>query len=511
MANDVFLSYSRQDNAIMERVVAALNDAGLTIWTDKGISPGSPSWKVAIEEAIRESRCVVVLFSPDAAISRWVRSELDFSEAQGVRIYPLLVSGDEKNAVPFGFNAHQWIDFRDPGGFNSNIARLVDSIRSDATLHSDRTQSSSTTKIRQSKAWIILLKYAIGLAILVFIVATNWDVTQNGEQVGFSALLTRSIDPGFFALGLGLAAVGVSITFVRWYFLVIAQDLPITPRDVARLGFIGLFFNTFLPASVGGDLVKVAYIVREQSRRTVAVATVVMDRVIGLAGLFWLATLVGGTLYFAGVFDPLLTLPTAHTAIETILLITSGVVAATIVVWVVIGLIPSAWLDRFEVRLEEVFRKIGHSLAELVRAVRVYRRKGRTVALALGMSMVSHFCFVLAFYCGARVFQPEDEMPPLLAHLLIVPVGMTIRASIPLPAGLGGSEYSFGKLYQWFGAPFIGGVFGSLVGQTGFQLILGLIGLIAYRNFEKPAPLAQSEGRLAAPSPPGTPGGRGLG
>lgn len=333
---------------------------------------------------------------------------------------------------------------------------------------------------------VILLKYAIGLAILSAIVATNWDVTQNGEQVGFSALLTRTIHPGFFALGLGLTAVGVAITFVRWYYLVIAQDLPITPRDVARLGFIGLFFNTFLPASVGGDLVKVAYIVREQSRRTVAVATVVMDRVIGLAGLFWLATIVGGTLYLAGVFDPLFTLPTAHTAAATILLLTSGVMAATIVAWVAIGLISSPWLDRFEARLEG-FRKIGHSLAELVRAVRVYRRKGRTVALALGMSLVSHFCFVLAFYCGARVFQPADEMPLLLAHLMIVPVGMVARSLIPLPAGLGGSEYSFGKLYEWFGAPFIGGVFGSLVGQTGFQLILGLIGLIAYRNFEKPA------------------------
>lgn len=331
---------------------------------------------------------------------------------------------------------------------------------------------------------VILLKYAIGIAILVYLVATNWNVTQNGEQVGFSVILSRPIDPGFFALGLGLCALGVSITFVRWYFLVIAQDLPITRRDVVRLGLIGFFFNTFLPGSVGGDVVKVAYLVREQSRRTVAVATVMIDRVIGLAGAFWLATILGGTLYLLGAYDPLLANPSARTAVESILIFTASVAAATVVAWTAIGLIRPRWLDGLETRLEGI-AKVGHSLAELVRAIRVYRQKGRTVALALAMSLVSHFCFVLTFYCAARVFQPADETPPIVAHLLIVPVGMTIRALIPLPAGLGGGELSFGKLYEWFGSPFIGGVLGSL-GQLLFLLILGSIGLIAYRNFEKP-------------------------
>ena len=39
---------------------------------------------------------------------------------------------------------------------------------------------------------------------------------------------------------------------------------------------------------------KAAGIAREQSRRTVAVATVIMDRIIGLWGLCWLVALLGG-------------------------------------------------------------------------------------------------------------------------------------------------------------------------------------------------------------------------
>ena len=77
------------------------------------------------------------------------------------------------------------------------------------------------------------------------------------------------------------------------------QDLPFTLGNAFRLGLLGFFFSTFLPGSVGGDLVKAAGIAREQSRRTVAVATVIMDRIMGLWGLCWLVALLGGGFWMA--------------------------------------------------------------------------------------------------------------------------------------------------------------------------------------------------------------------
>ena len=41
-------------------------------------------------------------------------------------------------------------------------------------------------------------------------------------------------------------------------------------------------------------------VAREQSRRTVAVATVIMDRVIALWGLFWFVALLGGAFWLTG-------------------------------------------------------------------------------------------------------------------------------------------------------------------------------------------------------------------
>jgi glycosyltransferase 2 family protein len=331
---------------------------------------------------------------------------------------------------------------------------------------------------------VILLKYALGLGILAGVVFRNWDVKQeDGQQVGLSIMVERPIHGGLLAMGLGICVLGTAVTFVRWYYLVIAQGLPIGPRDVVRLGLLGFFFNTFLPGSVGGDLVKAAFLVREHSRRTLAVATVVADRVIGLAGLFWMVAILGGGLLASGSFDALLAEPSAKATLETILAFACAVVTGTIVVWVALGLFSARWLDRMQDRLETI-PKIGHPLAELVRAVRVYREKGRFVALALGLSMIGHFCFVLSFYFGARVFNDADQLPPLLAHLLIVPIGMTIRSLIPLPGGIGGAEIGYGKLYEWVGFPFASGVLGS-IGQLACMLILGMVGFIVYQIMDK--------------------------
>lgn len=143
MPHDVFISYGREDSAIMQRVDHALKDAGLTTWTDHGIHAGSPSWKVDIETAIQDARCIVVLFSPDSAESRWVRAELDYAEAQHKPIYPLLVRGDKGNAVPFGFTSYQWIDVRDSSGLEPGLERLIAALKGDAPVLPDNPPAAS--------------------------------------------------------------------------------------------------------------------------------------------------------------------------------------------------------------------------------------------------------------------------------------------------------------------------------------------------------------------------------
>src|SRR5262249_25697553 len=151
---------------------------------------------------------------------------------------------------------------------------------------------------------------------------------------------------------------------LRWYFLVRAVDLPLSAVDAVRFGLVGFFYNTFLPGSVGGDIIKAAALAREQSRRTVAVATVLMDRVIALWGLVWFVAILGGAFWSVGLLQG-----------EKALAVVQGagvIVASSAVVWLLMGLLPerraqelAGWLNGLP--------KVGHSAAELWRTVWLYR------------------------------------------------------------------------------------------------------------------------------------------
>jgi hypothetical protein len=124
----VFLSYSRVDLAIMQRVKQDLRNAGLKVWTDEGIEPGTFSWKEAIEDAIRDTEMLVVLLSPDANNSKWVQREIDYADVQDVQVMPLLVRGEPRDSVPFALAGSQFIDLRShyEPGIQALISRCYD-------------------------------------------------------------------------------------------------------------------------------------------------------------------------------------------------------------------------------------------------------------------------------------------------------------------------------------------------------------------------------------------------
>lgn len=277
------------------------------------------------------------------------------------------------------------------------------------------------------------------------------------------------------------------ITLLRWYLLVRAQDLPFRVRDALRLGMIGVFFNTFLPGSVGGDIIKAAALAGEQSRRTVAVATVIMDRVIALWALVWFVAISGSLFWLTGMLDG-----SIKEVSTRIVLLASGIVVVSLTVWLLLGLLPNWRAERFASRLERLPR-VGGSAAEFWRAVWIYRRQQKAVAAVLLLSWVGHVGFVLAFYCAANVLWSPDlgPIPTLSQHFLLVPIGLVMQALIPTPGGAGGGEWSFGALYVLFGAAEANGVLGSLV-QRVISWVLALVGLAVYVRL-RVAPKVETE------------------
>ena len=125
--HQVFLSYSRQDSQQMQVVYRALTDAGLTVWTDEGLAVGTHSWQNAIEQAVNDAECVVVLMSPDAKLSKWVNIEVNYALEIGLDVLPVLIRGQRRQAVLFSLWDAQYEDGRKdlPAACDRLIATLT--------------------------------------------------------------------------------------------------------------------------------------------------------------------------------------------------------------------------------------------------------------------------------------------------------------------------------------------------------------------------------------------------
>jgi len=113
---DVFISYSRRDTTTAQDIVGKLNARHITVWWDKliapGIGTGTLSWVNQIENAIDQTRCVVVVLSPDAKASQWVANELAYAQTHDKTVFPLLARGDPHHSIPINLSSAHYIDIR---------------------------------------------------------------------------------------------------------------------------------------------------------------------------------------------------------------------------------------------------------------------------------------------------------------------------------------------------------------------------------------------------------------
>jgi uncharacterized protein (TIRG00374 family) len=338
-----------------------------------------------------------------------------------------------------------------------------------------------------------VLKYAVGLGLLAFVLARNWD----GEN-GLKEALSRPVQWMPLIAAAAFLTGSAFITFYRWWLLVHALDLPLRLGNAVRLGLVGFFFNNVLPGGVGGDIVKAVGIARDQSRRALAVSTVLFDRAVGLWGLVWLVALSGGVYQLCS--DPDINLIANNTTVAAIVHASWIVTVVTVVGWWMLGLISERLAHRIAARLATV-PKAGRFLSECWRATWLYRKHPWAAIASLALTLGVHTLNVLAFYFAARVFVPADaELPSLAENFLVIPLGMAIEAFFPTPGGVGGGEYGYGWLYTLLGKPKAFGVLASLA-QRMLRCTLGLIGYLVYLRMRPPTTVAKEPQPMEASAP----------
>jgi len=106
----LFVSYSRRDDALAGRLRSALGNLGMKVFDYSEIRPGD-DWRHAIQKAIKGSDAYLLIASPEATASSWTSYETGMAEALGKRVLVLLRNGHSVTELPEELAANQVINF----------------------------------------------------------------------------------------------------------------------------------------------------------------------------------------------------------------------------------------------------------------------------------------------------------------------------------------------------------------------------------------------------------------
>ncbi len=135
------------------------------------------------------------------------------------------------------------------------------------------------TKRRQLRA----LKLAVSITAFFLIV-------RQVDGPGLAAAIASADWRLIGAAALGYLA-GQALSSCRWLVVARSVGFRCRPAQVVRYYFVGMFFNIFGPATVGGDLVRGLYLAGGGGRRAAALNTVLFDRLVGLVMLVAVLTI----------------------------------------------------------------------------------------------------------------------------------------------------------------------------------------------------------------------------
>jgi hypothetical protein len=117
----------------------------------------------------------------------------------------------------------------------------------------------------------------LALALLVYVLSQQgWEAIKASIQ---QIALWRLV------LAFGLVMVSRFMVSARWHVLLRSADIQVRYRDSTQITFAGLFATNFLPTTIGGDVVRLAAGVRLKFDTVICAASLVVDRLVGMAGM----------------------------------------------------------------------------------------------------------------------------------------------------------------------------------------------------------------------------------
>jgi glycosyltransferase 2 family protein len=233
------------------------------------------------------------------------------------------------------------------------------------------------------------VRLAITAAILAYL-STALDM-----RAAALAVVRVNLTP--LMLVLGLVALDRAVMILRWVLLLRSSGVQIRAAAAARIFLISSFVGSFLPAGVGADAARAYGLTRATSDTAEALASVAIDRVMGIVALLAMGV--------AGLIATATAVTDWRVGAGVALLLTASVA----ILWadrVVSALVPGslragrmgirlvslgAALSRYRTRPVTLLHVFGWSLAvQVLRIVQAY-------VLGLGLGLLVPFRYYLVF------------------------------------------------------------------------------------------------------------------
>ena len=227
-----------------------------------------------------------------------------------------------------------------------------------------------------------------------------------------------------------LVIVDRALMAYRWVVLLCIIDPAERPRmrEVMRIFFVSTFVGTFLPASVGGDAVRAFSMTQLNVRGRDAIASVFLDRMLGVASVLLMAAL--GLVLAQDL--------AANRTIVAALVLASAVCAATLLL--IFSPRAAAAASRLLALLPQALRQTGEGILDSVRRYATYR--SQLVNVLAGSLAVQVLRIVQAYFLGAGL----GIALPLAMYFAFVPLILLVMLLPVTFNGIGTSQAAF----VWF-------------------------------------------------------------
>ncbi|MBT5399361.1 flippase-like domain-containing protein [bacterium] len=206
---------------------------------------------------------------------------------------------------------------------------------------------------------------------------------------------------------------------IRWRVFFYHGHSPYTLRQLIKPYFIGALFNNFLPASTGGDALRIYHVYKQGYGYSLAFSPIVVERAIGTSVMFGMASLIIPFIEFKAKW------------VQQFSIFIPVIFLSLIVLLSIIGCSRS-YRKMHNFLTKKYNYKLIKTILKITKTIHKYLKSPTLILKIIALSVLAQFMEIVVFFTLA---QSIDTVTPFSNFILAVPIILIITG---LPISIGG-------------------------------------------------------------------------